>query len=70
MTDNEQILWETDFQIISEEELHRMQNDTENDTENNTKKNTEDDENLIDILKQTWVYDELDEETRQKLNQI
>ncbi len=73
-TTDEQILWEADFQIVTEKELNDIQNNninTINDTihtTNTTDTNaTSDDEDMLQILKETWVYDALDEETRTKL---
>ncbi len=70
-TTDEQILWEADFQIVTEKELNDIQNNNINtinnaiDSTNNT--TTNDDEDMLQILKETWVYDALDEETRTKL---
>lgn len=56
MSDQEYSIWERDFQIISENELNHIQN-THNDEEGITK-----------ILKETWIYDELDTHTKEKLS--
>lgn len=63
MTNQEQILGESDFQIISEKELLAMQNWNKN------WKAEEDD--IKKILKETGIYDELDdEEIKQKIDAL
>ncbi len=60
-TTDEQILWESEFQIISEKELVELQNQKDK-TENHKSENND----IKKILKETGIYDELDDEEIKK----